>query len=161
MKDKNDETLSNQPEEKKTEIDRRRFLGTAGAVSVGALAGLFGGGAHGFEWGPRGNLGGADPGNRSLPRKRMVRVTIDIFSGRPNPVWVLDEPLAKEVLRQIYAEPGVISPADQDRGVLGFRGLLLEIEGEDELPWKIRLAGGFSTKGSRRLVIAEQMIAGL
>ena len=157
MNNKNDETLSNQPEEKKTEIDRRRFLGTAGAVAVGALAGLSGGGAQ--LWaerrGPRGNLGGADR------RKRMVRVTIDIFSGRPNPVWILDEPLAKEVLRQISAEPGVISPADQDRGVLGFRGLLLEIEGEDQLPWKIRLAGGFSKQESRGLEIAEQLIASL
>ena len=155
MKDKNDETLSNQPEEKKTEIDRRRFLGTAGAVSVGALAGLFGGGAQLLAE-------RADPSNRSLPRKRLrVRVTIDIFSGRPNPVWILDEPLAKEVLRQISAEPGVISPADQDRGVLGFRGLLLEIEGEDKLPWKIRLAGGFSKQESRGLEIAEQLIASL
>ena len=158
MKDKNDETLSNQPEEKRTEIDRRRFLGTAGAVAAGALAGLSGGGAQLFagEWGPRGNLGGADR------RKRiMVRVTIDIFSGRPNPVWILDEPLAREVLRQISAEPGVISPADQDRGVLGFRGLLLEIEGEDQLPWKIRLAGGFSKQESRGLEIAERLIASL
>ena len=165
MKDKNDETLSNQPEEKKTEIDRRRFLGTAGALAVGTLAGLSGGGAQllaaGFQGGPRGNLG-ADPSNNSLRQKRtIVRVTIDIFSGRPNPVWILDEPLAKEVLRQIYAEPGVISPADQDRGVLGFRGLLLEIEGEDKLPWKIRLAGGFSKKESRGLEIAEQLIASL
>ena len=152
MKDKNDETLSNQPEEKRTEIDRRRFLGTAGAVAAGALAGLSGGGAQLFagEWGPRGNLGGADRRKRT-----MVRVTIDIFSGRPNPVWILDEPLAREVLRQISAEPGVISPADQDRGVLGFRGLLLDIEGEDQLPWKIRLAGGFSKQESRGLEIAE------
>ncbi len=154
MKDKNDETLSNQPEVKKTEIDRRRFLGTAGAVAVGALAGLSGGGAQ--------LLAGADPSNKPLRRKRlMVRVTIDIFSGRPNPVWILDEPLAKEVLRQISAEPGVISPADQDRGVLGFRGLLLEIEGEDKLPWRIRLAGGFSKQESRGLEIAEHLIASL
>ena len=39
MKDKNDETLSNQPEEKRTEIDRRRFLGTAGAVAAGDVGG--------------------------------------------------------------------------------------------------------------------------
>lgn len=153
MKDKKDETLSNQPGEKKTEIDRRRFLGAA--VAVGALAGLSGGGAPLMAE-------RTGPSNKSLRRGRIrVRVTIDIFSGRPNPVWTLDGPLAKEVLRQISAEPGVISPADQDRGVLGFRGLLLEIEGEDQLPWKIRLAGGFSKRESRGIEIAEQLIASL
>lgn len=48
-------------------VDRRRFIGTAGAVAVGALAGLSGGGASAarrsgddpvVEWGPRVNLAG-------------------------------------------------------------------------------------------------------
>jgi hypothetical protein len=73
MRDKNkDEDQvpeSNQPEEEKTGVDRRRFLGSAGAVAVGALAGLSGGGAQLMaasrrsgdpiiEWGSRVDLKG-------------------------------------------------------------------------------------------------------
>lgn len=55
-------------EEEKAGFDRRRFIGTAGAVAVGALAGLSGGGAELMaarrpggpvvEWGPRVDLKG-------------------------------------------------------------------------------------------------------
>jgi hypothetical protein len=59
----------NQSEEERAGFDRRRFIGTAGAVAVGALAGLSGGGAEVMaasrrsgdpvvEWGPRVNLKG-------------------------------------------------------------------------------------------------------
>jgi hypothetical protein len=68
-KEKDQNPGTNKPEEEKSGVDRRRFLGTAGAVAVGALAGLSGGGAeimaasrrHGdpvVEWGPRVNLAG-------------------------------------------------------------------------------------------------------
>jgi hypothetical protein len=60
---------TNPVEEERTDFDRRQFLGTAGAVAVGALAGLSGGGAELMaasrrtsdpvvEWGPRVNLKG-------------------------------------------------------------------------------------------------------
>jgi hypothetical protein len=59
----------NQSEEERASFDRRRFIGTAGAVAVGALAGLSGGGAEVMaasrrsgdpvvEWGPRVDLKG-------------------------------------------------------------------------------------------------------
>jgi uncharacterized protein DUF6073 len=70
-KDKDEDQVpeTNQPEEERTGVDRRRFLGSAGAVAVGALAGLSGGGAQLMaasrrsgdpiiEWGPRVDLKG-------------------------------------------------------------------------------------------------------
>ncbi len=72
MRDKEDEedqvpgTSQPEEEEERAGVDRRRFLGTAGAVAFGALAGLSGGGAEVMaarrsggpvvEWGPRVNL---------------------------------------------------------------------------------------------------------
>src|SRR3954453_23932592 len=70
MKDKKKEEAPgmSQPDEEKAGVDRRRFLGSAGAVAVGALAGLSGGGAElraaarkpadhpVVEWGPRVDL---------------------------------------------------------------------------------------------------------
>jgi Family of unknown function (DUF6073) len=71
MNDKEEDQVpgTNQSEEEKTGVDRRRFIGTAGAVAIGALAGLSGGGAELMaasrrsgdpvvEWGPRVNLTG-------------------------------------------------------------------------------------------------------
>src|SRR5947208_16186236 len=70
-KDKDEDQVpeTSQPEEERAGVDRRRFLGSAGAVAVGALAGLSGGGAQlmaasrrsgdpVIEWGPRGDLKG-------------------------------------------------------------------------------------------------------
>lgn len=71
MEDKEKDQVpgTDQSEEENVGFDRRRFLGTAGAVAVGALAGLSGGGAEVMaaarrsggsvvEWGPRVNLKG-------------------------------------------------------------------------------------------------------
>jgi hypothetical protein len=68
-KEKDQVPGTNQPEEEQTAFDRRQFLGTAGAVAVGALAGLSGGGAEVMaasrrsggavvHWGPRVDLTG-------------------------------------------------------------------------------------------------------
>jgi uncharacterized protein DUF6073 len=70
MRDKEEGQVpsASQPEMEQAGVDRRRFLGTAGAVAVGALAGLSGGGAEVMaarksgdpvvEWGPRVDLTG-------------------------------------------------------------------------------------------------------
>lgn len=68
--EENDQVQGTGPaEEEKAAFDRRQFIGTAGAVAVGALAGLSGGGAELMaasrrtsdpvvEWGPRVDLKG-------------------------------------------------------------------------------------------------------
>jgi len=56
-----------------------------------------------------------------------VSVTADVFSGRPNPRWTLDEPqiaqLAEKVRRAVGAPP--LPPRQLPDG-LGYRGLIVE-----------------------------------
>lgn len=93
----------------------------------------------------------------------MVRVTIDIFSGRPNPSFVLDEREAQEILRQIAASPETVVSAERSLGILGYRGLVLELDSDDAakhagLPRELRIGGGVAGSESRGLEIAERLV---
>ena len=50
-------------------------------------------------------------------------VTLNIFSGRPNPRWFLEESAAVELRDRIYREPTLTSAAPPNLGELGYRGL--------------------------------------
>ena len=74
-----------------------------------------------------------------------VRLILDIFSGRPNPVVELDGREAGQVLERLAparrleeGEPDL--PAEPR---LGYRGVIVEISGEEnvDLPARVRLAG--------------------
>jgi hypothetical protein len=71
-----------------------------------------------------------------------VRITIDIFSGRTNPVLELTGPEAKDALRRLHPagkSARSLPPGIQSR--LGYRGLLIEIRDErvGALPRSFRL----------------------
>ncbi|MBV9772461.1 MAG: hypothetical protein JO040_00835 [Gemmatimonadetes bacterium] len=93
----------------------------------------------------------------------MVRVTIDIFSGRPNPSFVLDEREAQEILRQIAATPETAVSAERSLGILGYRGLVLELDDDaakkhGHLPRELRVGGGVAGNESRGLEIAQRLV---
>jgi hypothetical protein len=76
-----------------------------------------------------------------------LRVTIDIFSGRPNPVVDLDDQAARPLLERLHPEARldedeVHSPESIAR--LGYRGLIVEQSGEVDrtLPRSFRVAAG-------------------
>jgi hypothetical protein len=74
-----------------------------------------------------------------------LRITIDIFSGRPNPVVELDGKRAREALERmkpLRALPKRASAAPEFR--LGYRGLIIEQTGAGSrnLPRVFRIAGG-------------------
>ncbi|MEP7057167.1 MAG: hypothetical protein ABI809_05285, partial [Caldimonas sp.] len=81
-----------------------------------------------------------------------LRLTLDIFSGRPNPVVVIDGPEERELLRRLGVGPGQKRPsAKKSAGtpeVLGYRGVVIESlqrsgkPGRAEAPVPMRLAGG-------------------
>src|SRR5262245_42871915 len=75
----------------------------------------------------------------------VVRITIDIFSGRPNPIVELEGPEARDAVRRLQptGKPTrPLSPRLQSR--LGYRGLLIELSDErvGELPTSFRLFHG-------------------
>ncbi len=56
-----------------------------------------------------------------------MRVELDIYSGRPNPSWVLTAEEATELLRRLQALPE--SDSGSVREGLGYRGLVVTGEG--------------------------------
>lgn len=59
-------------------------------------------------------------------------VTIDIFSGRPNPSWPLSDADVQQLLER-FANRGLPAP-ESGEGVLGYRGLVMSAESDDQLP---------------------------
>ena len=55
----------------------------------------------------------------------MIRIEIDLFSGKPNPVWHVPDDLAVELLRTISENKGMISLSQAPSYILGFRGLIV------------------------------------
>jgi len=72
----------------------------------------------------------------------MLEVELDIFSGMPNPKWLLSDREEKELLDRVIAEPTQISPAytPDEQFSLGYRGLIVREIKTDESSWsKARL----------------------
>ncbi|HEX7239348.1 MAG TPA: hypothetical protein VF263_03700 [Longimicrobiaceae bacterium] len=92
----------------------------------------------------------------------MARVEIDIFSGRPNPVFELDEREAKQILRELSANPNAVTPRDHVVSRLGYRGLVLELDPQEaerlHLPRSLRIGGGVAKDDSKGLEIVERLI---
>lgn len=58
-----------------------------------------------------------------------MRVTMNLFSGRPNPTWSLTQPQAKELVERLTAAGPAVAPDEPP--VLGFRGFTLNPDVED------------------------------
>ena len=59
-------------------------------------------------------------------------IQLDVFSGRPNPVWHLSNKDANQ-LRERFAGRSLVE-AEAVEGVLGFRGLVVSAESDEQLP---------------------------
>jgi hypothetical protein len=67
----------------------------------------------------------------------MLEVELDIFSGRPNPVWILSESEEKELADIITSDPTQISPVytESEQFSLGYRGLIVREIKTDKGIW--------------------------
>ncbi len=79
----------------------------------------------------------------------MVKVTLDIFSGMPNPSWVLSEKDTKELINRFAGK--AMPSIDAVEDVLGFRSYVIEAESDDEemirkLPSAFRVGGSLPQK---------------
>ena len=55
----------------------------------------------------------------------MIIIEVDIFSGRPNPRWILDRDAADEILREVAENPSMVSPSSAVPDHLGYRAILI------------------------------------
>jgi len=67
----------------------------------------------------------------------MLEVELDIFSGRPNPVWILSNREERELLERLTAEPSQVSPAQaaDEQFSLGYRGFIVRPIKTDDGVW--------------------------
>lgn len=92
-----------------------------------------------------------------------VRITVDIFSGRPNPTWEIDEPQQVGTLLQHFSDnqAALARPDSAAPGKLGLRGVHVQVleDGESESPaqhYLLAAAGPRDPALSAQL--AEQLI---
>ena len=63
----------------------------------------------------------------------MLKIEIDLFSGRPNPVWILtDQAETERFLGAVAEAPGVVAKQGAGFTGLGFREVRIEILVDDE-----------------------------
>lgn len=84
-------------------------------------------------------------------------VTLNIFSGRPNPRWILDDAAADELRERMYREPTLVSAAPPNLGGLGYRGLEVQF---DDTAERIYIQGGVvnTAPGSPNLLDTKREI---
>jgi hypothetical protein len=93
----------------------------------------------------------------------MVRVTVDVFSGRPNPSWIAKDDKGAAYLKEIAANRGVIDDQDSGYEGLGFRGVRLDLVSDSaardyNLPNTFLIANGATARNSKGAEIAERII---
>jgi hypothetical protein len=94
----------------------------------------------------------------------MLQVTADVFSGRPNPVWIIeDEAEARTILRDLVKDRSLLADAPAAQAGLGFRGLLIEPLNDElahdfDLRGAAYLAAGAQVATSRANELAERLI---
>src|SRR4051794_35669843 len=94
----------------------------------------------------------------------MLQITADVFSGRPNPTWIItDEQEAKSTLKELAKERGLLAQSAGAEAKLGLRGFIIEVL-DDELAQSvdvspsIYLAAGAQARSARANELAERLI---
>ena len=93
----------------------------------------------------------------------MLQITADIFSGRPNPAWVVEADEAMKLLHEISQNQSAIAAVHEGYQGLGYRGLVVETLGDNiaskyELPATFRIGHNSHEKG---LEIAERVVSSM
>ena len=93
----------------------------------------------------------------------MLQITADVFSGRPNPVWVVtDEQEARATIRELLKDRGLMAESAPAEAGLGFRGLIVDAL-NDELAGdlgasRLYLPISQAAPAGRALELAERLI---
>lgn len=92
----------------------------------------------------------------------MLRITLEAFSGRENLSYLMDDPEARELLRDVSRRPEVVTGVDEGFDGLGFRGTVVESLSDDgdpsyDLPRRFKVGAGVGDVGNG-FDIAERLI---
>ncbi len=92
----------------------------------------------------------------------MLKITVDVFSGRPNPTWVMDDKRGDELLKKISRKKHIISRSDKGYNGLGFRGIKVELLGDEassyKLPSTFKIADGVAKHQRASIDIAREIV---
>jgi hypothetical protein len=97
----------------------------------------------------------------------MLRITADIFSGRPNPEWIItNDQEARAMLKEIAKNRSVLAQAAPTTVGLGFRGLSVEPLSDEltkdyDLPTTMYVAPGSGISNTKATEIAERLISSM
>ena len=80
-------------------------------------------------------------GDARISEDTYVKVTLDIFSGRPNPTWTLPSTVARGVRSKLTDLP--ITKAHDFPETLGYRGFWVEMKTGSGRASVLRVYGGF------------------
>lgn len=82
----------------------------------------------------------------------MITITMDVFSGRPNPAWHLTNRESSELFDRIIDDGVSLDATNSGPSRLGYRGLVVEMDGDSahqaaqlDLPSTFRIAGSAAT----------------
>lgn len=93
----------------------------------------------------------------------MLKVELDIFSGRPNPSWFLSGKEEQELVDRVQADPSIMVPVTAPAGGLGYRGYVVSVvkEGAADgrkskpLPSRFRIGGAVEKDQSTSLWLLD------
>ena len=92
----------------------------------------------------------------------MIKITADIFSGRPNPSWIITDKRGDDLLAKISRNRRIISKPESGYDGLGFRGMLVELLGDEpqekDLPAVFKIANGLSRDQKASIQIAREIV---
>lgn len=92
----------------------------------------------------------------------MLKITVDVFSGRPNPTWIMGDKRGDELLKKISRKKQIISRSDKGYNGLGFRGIKLELLGDEtssnKLPSTFKIADGLAKDQKASIDLAREIV---
>jgi hypothetical protein len=96
-------------------------------------------------------------------KSTMLQVTLDAFSGRESPSLIVDGQEARDILRELSQNNGILTPVDSGYQGLGFRGVIIAptddtVAQRYGLPPICKIAGGASANEAKAQEIAERLI---
>ena len=86
----------------------------------------------------------AAPNDMPITTASKVVVTLDVYSGRPNPTWSLAEGMTVEFLRRLHALDGS-KAAPREFENLGYRAVSVELQDETKGTVVVKASRGIVT----------------